>query len=324
MSVSTVSKALNDHPSISVLTKERVKKLADEWNYIPNEAARHFKQNRSYTIGVIMPDLLDQFYVLAINGVEEAAQAKNYHVIVSQSHEDNERETKLVENMVRNRVDGVIITITKKTKDIEKFKRLETAGIPVVFFSRSFPEPTFDYVSADNEEGALKAMRFLFERGHKRIAHLMGPGFLKTSIQRLDGYKKALEENGIAFDPELVVEVDLSASETANAVDKLMQLANPPSAFFTFKSYVSLDVLKYLRAKYPERIFETDVIGFGNLPLIRYIGDKPTASIDENSFDMGVKAAQLIFNKIEQTDEEIKPPPQFIKVPCRIVDHRAD
>lgn len=134
MSVSTVSKALNNNPSISTLTKERVKKLAEEWNYIPNEAARHFKLNKSFTIGVIMPDLLDQFYVLAINGVEEIANRKNYHVIISQTHEDHEKETGIVENMIRNRVDGVIIAISKNTRDLNMFKRLINTGIPVVFF----------------------------------------------------------------------------------------------------------------------------------------------------------------------------------------------
>ncbi len=323
MSVSTVSKALNNHASISVFTKERVQKLAADWNYIPNEAARHFKLNKSFTIGMIMPDLLDQFYVLAVNGVEEFAGKKNYSVIVSQSHEDNERETVLVENMIKSRVDGVIIAITKKTFNIEKFRRLRSAGIPVVFFSRSFSEPEFDFISADNEHGAQQAIEFLFERGHKRIAHLMGPAFLRTSHQRLHGYTKALEVKNIPFDKNLVVEIDLSEKQTFKAVEKLMKLKDPPTAFFTFKSYVSLDAIKFLRERYPVQFAKMDILGFGNLPLIQYLVDKPIASVEENSFKMGIEAAQLIFSKIErqETDAEVKP--QFIKVPCNIVVHNT-
>jgi len=321
MSVSTVSKALNDHPSISVLTKERVKKLADEWVYIPNEAARHFKQNKSFTIGVIMPDLLDQFYVLAINGVEEVAVKNNYNVVVSQSHEDSERETGLIENMIRNRVDGVIIAVTKKTWNTEKFKRLNTAGIPMVFFSRSISAPEFDYVSTDNEDGALQAMNFLFNEGHRRIAHLMGPPFLRTSQQRFDGYKKALAQKGIPFDTGLVAEVDFTQQQTVDAVKRLMKLKDPPTAFFTFKSYVGLDVIKILREKYPKMAGKMSIIGFGNLPLIQYLEDKLMGSIDENSFQMGVEAAQLIFDRIDQQEADEEPKPKFIKVPCKIVVH---
>lgn len=319
MSVSTVSKALNNNPSISVLTKERVQKLAKEWNYIPNEAARHFKQNKSFTIGVIMPDLLDQFYVLAINGVEEVANKKNYNVIISQTHEDHEKETGIVENMIRNRVDGVIIAISKNTRDVNMFKRLMHTGIPVVFFSRAFSEPEFDFVATDNEGGSFTAVKFLIDKGHTRIAHLMGPSFLRTTHQRLEGYKKALEKYGLTYDPELVVEVDLSPPQTYKATKKLMELNDPPTAFFTFKNYVSLDVIKYLKKHHRELLDKTDIIGFGNLPLIKYLDYKPIASIDENSYEMGIEAANMIFKKIEMGGDATAGEGAHIKVPSKLV-----
>src|SRR5437762_2827499 len=108
MSISTVSKALSGDASISELTKQRVIKLSSDWNYVPNEAARHFKLNKTFTLGLIIPDLLDQFFVLAINGVEQIAAQQKYNVIVSQSHEDAAHESKIVDIMIRNRVDGVI------------------------------------------------------------------------------------------------------------------------------------------------------------------------------------------------------------------------
>lgn len=321
MSVSTVSKALNNNPSISELTRERVQQFAKNAHYVRNEAARHFKQNRSFTIGVIMPDLLDQFYVLAVNGVEEVANKKNYNVLISQTHEDNEKERDVVENMMRNRVDGVIIAVTKNTKNIELFKRLLQTGIPIVFFSRSFAQPEFDFVSTDNEGGALRAVNFLIDRGHKRIAHLMGPSLFKTSHQRLEGYKKALKAHHIAYDPGLVMEIDFTQEKTFNTVEKLMQLEHPPTAFFTFKNYLSLDVISFLKRNHAELIDKTDVIGFGNLPLIKYLDHKPAASIDENSFGMGVEAASLIFKRIEAIEDEPVHEPQFIKVPGKLVQH---
>ena len=266
-----------------------------------------------------MPELLDQFYVLAVNGVEDVASKKNYNVIISQTHEDNERETDIVDNMVRNRVDGVIIAISRNTRNIDKFKKLIKNGIPVVFFSRSFPDPDFDFVSTDNEDGAFKAVKFLIGKGHKRIAHLMGPTFLRTSHQRLEGYREALRKSKIGFDEDLVVEVDFTPGQTFAAVKKLMNLDEPPTAFFSFKNYVSLDVINYFKQHHPALLGKIDIAGFGNLPLIQYLDHKPTASIDENSYQMGIQAAELIFEKIESSDSDKFPAPKFIKVPGTLV-----
>ena len=109
MSISTVSKALNNHASIGELTKERVQKQAREWNYIANESARNFKLSKSFTVGLVIPDLLDQFYVFAVNGIEEVATKENYNIILTQSHEDVVKEENIVNIMIKNRVEGVIM-----------------------------------------------------------------------------------------------------------------------------------------------------------------------------------------------------------------------
>ena len=112
MSVSTVSKSLNDDQAISAFTKERVKELANRWNYVANESARHFKLNKSFTIGLIIPDLQDHFFVEAINGIEEIAATENYNIILAQSHENTRKEESIVNVMIRSRVDGLIAAVT--------------------------------------------------------------------------------------------------------------------------------------------------------------------------------------------------------------------
>jgi LacI family transcriptional regulator len=321
MSISTVSKALSGDLSISELTKERVKKLAGEWNYVPNEAARHFKLNKTFTLGLIIPDLLDQFFVLAINGVEEVAAQEKYNVIVSQSHEDVAHENKIIDIMIRNRVDGVIVAITKNTNDMSSFYKLIDIGIPVVFFSRSPQEPSFNYVSANNEDGAMKAMEYLFKKGHKRIAHIMGPTSMQVSQIRFEGYKKALHKHHIAFDASLCKVVDLTTASTHKAMNLLMKIKSPPTAIFTFKNYISLDVIHYLKKNYPSRLKKIDLVGFGNLPLLQYLDHKPSASIEENSYAMGLEAAQLLFRNINLQESEEKEISHHIKVPCKLVIH---
>jgi DNA-binding LacI/PurR family transcriptional regulator len=321
MSISTVSKALHKDSSISTLTKERVEKQADEWNYVPNEAARHFKLNKTFTLGLIIPDLLDQFFVLAINGVEKIAIQEKYNIIISQSHEDAGHEEKIVNTMIRNRVDGLIIAISKNTNDMSSFQKLINIGIPVVFFARPPKASFYNYVTANNEEGAMKAMEFLFKKGHKRIAHIMGPESLSVSQIRFEGYKKSLQQHNIVFDPSLVKIVDLTPEATFNAMQQLMKMKTPPTAIFTFKNYISLDVINYLKKKNPARLKKIDVVGFGNLPLIRHLDHKPAASIEENSYEMGEEAARLIFQHIHSEDSGNPVPIKKIQIPCSLVIH---
>ncbi len=322
MSVSTVSKALNNDASISALTKERVHQLAKEWNYIPNEAARHFKLNKSFTIGIIIPNLLDQFYVLAINGVEAIAEKENYNVILSQSHEEVTNEEKITNVMIRNRVDGVIVAITKNTVDMLLFQKLITMGIPVVCIAREPKDPSFHYVLSNNEEGAFKATCFLIQKGHRRIAHIMGPQSMQTSQVRLQGYKHALIENNIPIDPELIKEVDFSERSTAEAMKELMKSTSPPTAIFVFKTYITLDAIDFLKKTYPDQVDNIDFAGFGNLPLLQYLDHKPIASIEESSYEMGEEAARLLFQIIDQQNGKQKQGDQHILIPCKLVVHK--
>ncbi len=321
MSVSTVSKALSGDLSISELTRERVHKLAGEWNYVPNEAARHFKLNKTFTIGLIIPSMLDQFYVLAINGAEKIAEMEKYNVIISQSHEDPANEEKIVDLMKRNRVDGLIVAITKNTHDMSPFQKLEHIGIPVVFFARPPKDEYFNYVTADNEGGAFRATEFLIKKKHIRIGHLMGPDSMTVSHIRLQGYKKALQKNKIEFDPEMVKVVDLTKKSTFLAMRQYMKMKSSPTAIFTFKNYISLDAIEFLKKHFPKKLNKIAFAGFGNLPLFQYLDHKPIASIEENSYLIGLEAAQLLFRNINLQETENKENSQHIKVPCKLVSH---
>ncbi len=321
MSISTVSKALSNDASISILTKERVNKQAQEWNYIPNESARHFKLNKSFTIGLIIPDLLDQFYVLAINGVEAVAEKQNYNVILSQTHEDVVNEEKITNVMIRNRVDGVIVAITKKTIDMSLFQKLISLGIPVVFIAREPKDSSYNYVLSNNKEGAYKATEFLIKRGHRRIAHIMAPQAMQTSQVRLQGYMQALENNKIPIDKALIKVVDFTKNATATAMKDLMKLKDHPTGIFTFKNYITLDAIDYLKRNYPPRLDKIDFVGFGNLPLLQYLDHKPAASIEENSFEMGAVAARLLF-KLMNDESKVSTTPEHIQIPCKLIVYK--
>jgi len=317
MSISTVSKALNNEADISDLTKERVQNQAREWNYIPNESARNFKLNKNFIIGVIIPDLRDQFYVLAINGIEEIAGNEKYNIIITQSQEDVAKEAHIANTMIRNRVDGLLISTTKNTVDMGFLRQFELVGIPVVCIVREPQDHCFSYVVVNNRQGAFKATDFLIKKGHSRIAHLMGPQALKISQTRFEGYKEALQKNGIPLDMRLVKTVDFTKGQTEKAIRDLMKLKNPPSAIFTFKNDITLDAMVFLKKNYRRKLDQIDFTDFGNLPLFDYLEHKPIASVEEDFYEVGKRAAQLLFRMMN--GKEVTEICEKIEIPCNLV-----
>ena len=321
MSISTVSKSLNSDQSISPLTKRRVEELAKQWGYVPNESARHFKLNKTFTIGVILPDLTDQFYVAAINGVENIAEGEKYNIILGQTHEDVSKEENIANVMLKNRVDGLIVAVTKDTVDMTFFEKFNSVGIPVVCIIREPNNHSFNCISINNEEGGFKATNFLIEKGHRRVAHIMGPKTLQISQLRLQGYRQALEKNNIPFDEELVKVVDFSREQTEEAVQELMSLPFPPTAIFTFKNCITLDAIDYFKRHCPHKLNAVDFTDFGNLSIFHYLDHKPVASIQENFYEVGKQAAVLLFQMMNEEDTTQTNEPLHIKIPCELIVH---
>lgn len=319
ISISTVSKALNDHPAIGEFTKERVKAKAKELNYIPNQAAKSFQQKKSFQIGVILPSLRDQFYVEAVTGMEAFAMNKNYIVFLCQSHEDPEHEKTLVNTMLLKRVDALIITVTKFTRDLEHLHQLVNVGIPVMYFVR-IPEKEAVLSMKNNVfEAAERATNFLIGKGHTRIAHFKGPDVLSTSRERLAGYKSALEAAGLTYSDELVVETDLSQSGNEKAMQQLAGIKNGPTAALAFKDHVALDAATWLR-KSRKKHAPLEWVGFGNSSNLRYLENVISASVEEQPYQLGELAAEKVISYIEE-DKSTEPEtsPDHTVCNCKLV-----
>ena len=243
---------------------------------------------------------------------------------MGQSHEDVQKEEKIANVMIRNRVDGLIVAVTKHTVDMELFQKFKAVGIPVIFIVREPQNRSFNYVSVNNVEGAFKATDFLIRKGHRRIAHLMGPRTLQISLVRLEGYKKALKRNNILLDMGLVKEVNFSRQETEKAIREFLSIPAPPTGIFTFKNDITLDALRFLKNEYPEKLRVIDFTDFGNLPFFAYMDDKPLASVDENFYEVGRQAATLLFRMINEDMPEQTEQPENIEIPCELVIHTSE
>ena len=193
-SVSTVSRALHNHPSIGLRTTSEVQNLAKELNYEPNQTALFFKQQKTHIIGVLLPNLSEKFFSCAIDGIEEIAKQKQYSVLIGQSHDDLEQEKQIINAMKNHRVDGLIVSISKHTKTYDHLTVLGKYNIPIVFFDRVPNLNTVHKVSSDITAGTKQAIAFLIKNGHRRIGVINGPEEMKSCSERMDGYMEALQK----------------------------------------------------------------------------------------------------------------------------------
>jgi DNA-binding LacI/PurR family transcriptional regulator len=308
VSVSTVSRALHDHPSIGLRTRTQVQQLAKELNYEPNQAAVSFKQGKSLTIGVILPNLGEEFFSIAINGIEDVATKNKYTVLIGQSHDDVEREKQIVDTMRRHRVDGIIVSLAKTTKIYDHFTGLKDYNIPVVFFDRVPNLPDAYSVMCNLENSSVELVDWLVSKGHKKIGFIKGPDAIIQSSQRLDGYREGLLKNKIKPDSSLVVTTDLSKRKTQDAMHKLLALKNRPTAVIAFNDYVAMEAMHYAREQGIKINKDIFFVSYANLPITSYMDEPPVASVEQYPYQQAEKATAILFLLINSKSADPKIP----------------
>ena len=300
VSVSTVSRALSNHPRIGASTREKVQQLAKEMNYEPNTQAIFFKQKKTHVIGVILPFIREDFFSEAISGIETAAMEHDYTILFGQSHDDPEREKKVVDTMKKQRVDGVIISLSKLTNKYDHLQALDKYEIPVVYFDRVPTLEKVNKVFCSMYKGTVEMVSWLFYKGYRRIAFINGPDKLQASKERLKGYTEGVAKQKLKVDMQLVETTDLSKESTQAAMKKLLALKSPPNAIITFNDYVHMDAVQYA---YRENIkVNKDIVfvSYANLPITSYTAHPPLASLEQYPYGQGEKAMQLMIRILNE------------------------
>ncbi|UOG77382.1 LacI family transcriptional regulator (plasmid) [Hymenobacter tibetensis] len=300
ISISTVSRALNDHPSIGSATVQKVKKLAADLHYEPNQTAVSFQKGKTFTIGVILPELSEAFFSSAITAIEEAAYKQNYTVLLAQSHDDELKEKQVVEKMRHHRVDGLLVSVAKTTSSFEHFDRLRQSNIPVVFFDRIPPLPNIHYVACDLIKGTTEAVNYLLKKGHRTIGMINGPATLCASSERREGYIKAMMKSKLKYDPSLVVECDLSEKGTQSALELLLANKRNVSAIVTFNDYIWIYALHHAKCLQLDICNTVEFVSYANLPLVAYMDHTPSASVEQFPLQQGQKATEILLDLLRQ------------------------
>ncbi|MBS9461818.1 LacI family DNA-binding transcriptional regulator [Flagellimonas sp. 389] len=301
---STVSRALNDSDRVNSKTKKKVLKKAEELGYRPNLLASNLRQNKSNTIGVVVPRISRSFFSSAIAGIEEMAHNADFNVVISQSLEKHKREQKIVNNLFSNRVDGILISVSMETETSSHLEILERAGVPFVFFDRHCSDMrNSNKVLIDDFAGAYEAVSHLIRNNCKRIVHFSGPQTLEIYKNRLAGYKKALESYGIPFDPKLVITSNLMQEDGKRMAGKLIKTESAIDAIFAANDLAAIGAMKYLKSidkKIPEDIA---IVGFSNEPVSEMIEPSLT-TLDQLGFEIGKISCSLLLDKIQVKDNE--------------------
>ncbi|MHA4806617.1 LacI family DNA-binding transcriptional regulator [Flavitalea flava] len=322
ISASTVSRALHDHPSIGLRTKMRVQQLARELNYEPNQTAIFFQQKKTFTIGVILPELSEAFFSAAISGIEDTAGKSNYSVLMGQSHDMEEREKQIVETMKKHRVDGLIISIAKNTENYEHFEMLKKYNIPIVFFDRIPGLSNIHYVACDMESGTIQAVNFLLNSGHRIIGMVNGPEKLFASQQREEGYIKAMKKHRLKYDPTLVVSSDLTREGTEKAMTRLLSLKRKPTAIVVFNDYVALDAVQFAKKRKLRINKDLTFVSYANLPISLYTAFPPVASVEQFPYLQGQKATETLLELLEKNKQNTDPDTWYkIIVESKLIVH---
>ena len=304
LSISTISRALNDHPDISKSTKEKVKGLALKLNYAPNIFARGFRLHKTNIIGVIVPSITHYFTSTILKGVLEEAEIKGYRVIISESNNNMTKQAEMLRTMVQFGVDGILMSLSKTSQNIRQI--LTTLdSVPLVLFDKVSDKIPCTQIVINEDEAAFNAVEHLINTGKKRIAIIKETENSYSSRKRYAGYLRALKENNLPIYEKLILSTeDISLLEGKRMATLLLSMKNKPDAVFAITDNAAIGVIKILKKfniKIPKEIA---VVGFSNSLSSTIIEPKLT-TIDQPGKRIGSVAVKYLIDEIESPNDSI-------------------
>ncbi|MEC5142384.1 LacI family DNA-binding transcriptional regulator [Chitinophaga sp. 212800010-3] len=297
LSVSTVSRALNDNPNISARTKDKVKKMARKLGYRPNALAAGLRNNKSKIIGLIVPRISMFFPATISTIIQNKLQEHGYNLIICQSNDSYEQEVTLANTLYSARVDGLVVSTTLYTTDFSHFDVFRDNQIPLIFFDRVPKDYNVKVIKGDDYLGGYTATTHLVEKGCKDIVHISGPLSCNLYVERVAGYKNALQDNKLAFRKNRVFYQELTRDNAWQTCEKIFSQQPYPDAVFAANDTTAITVMEYCRKinlRVPE---DLKVVGYSNDPRTEIV-TPPVTSIDQYPAMMGERVVAVLMELI--------------------------
>jgi len=296
---STVSRALQDHPRIGKKTKERIQQFAKENNYQPNSYASGLRKGKGNTLGVIVPQINRNFFSTVIRGLEDVASAAGYNVLICQSHNSEEKEKAIVETLINGTAEGIIVSLAANTFDMKHFDLVKERGIPLVFFDRTPNHYQVDTVVVDDFLGSYRAVQHLIDQGCTSIAHIGGAQHIGIYRRRFEGYRAALDANGLSFNEDMVSLIDTNLDTGTDFIKSLFDRSIHVDGISCAGDYAAFGAMVELKRRIVKIPHEVAVIGFSNEPYNVLI-EPGLSSIDQHCVEIGRSAANLFLERIAE------------------------
>lgn len=317
ISTSTVSRALNDHPKINKRTKELVKQTAERLGYRPNFLAQHLRTKKSHTIGVIVPEIVHNFFSFVIDGIEDVAYKSGYRVLICKSDEKYEREMVNAQALISSKVDGIVVSLATETQNFDHLRAIMKQGVPLVLCDRVTHDLDCSKVVIDDFDSAMHAVDFLANKGYKQIAHIGGPSHLCISQERLRGFKAGLAKRKLPFVPQYLYQDMMCKEYGARATRQLLHLPQPPDAILAVSNPVMKGVLSAIQEMNPAVFEKIGLIGYASDPEA-YPINITISTIVQPAFEMGREAARLLIKEIDFFEEKSYQP-ETVVLPTQLI-----
>jgi DNA-binding LacI/PurR family transcriptional regulator len=302
LSVSYVSKALNNKPGVKEEVREVVLKKAAEINFKHNTQAANLRRGSSRTLGVIVPQINQNFFSDAISGIEKACTENKYNLIICQSHEKSDIEETAIETLIHQNVDCILISLSKETQSAKILEQVLEHKINVVQFDRCDENFPCHRVINDNKDATYKAAKSMIEEGYQRLAFIGGPIHMDLYMNRKEGFIKAIDEAGMHVPDHFIVDDNISKENAFQTAMRLLELPEPPDAFLAISDLQALGIMLAINQsglKIPEDI---GIFGYANEPFTEIIMPS-ISSVDQNSERLGYQAAMVYFDHILKNKE---------------------
>ena len=296
VSVSTVSRALQNHPDISERTKELVRDCAHKMNYKPNMMASNLRTSKNTTIGVVIPELNHHFFASVLDGIEQTANEAGYNVLICQSSESVEKEEQNVQMLLNGRVAGMLVGVSKQTIRLNHLQEVIDNGVPLVLYDRPCPSLPCDQVVSDDYAGAYNAVEYLIQTGCRRIMYFSSPMQLEVAHRRYQGWRDALQRYGLYQDGGAILTCDTRAQAIIETPGVMR--TQQPDAIFCVNDNCAAGVLyaaQILGLKIPE---DLSICGFSNAPLCRTTSPMLT-TVEQHGVEIGRRAMLCLLRRLE-------------------------
>ena len=306
LSIATVSRVLNKKGYASSEVKEQVLAAARRMNYQPNGIARSLKKHQTKTIGVILPDISNPYFMKISKGIEDVVYKEGYHLLFSSGNDNPGKENEMLKVFFEKRVDAIIIAPSGENEEL--ILKMKQTGIPVILVDRKIKDKTLDIdcVTEDNFEGAFELTSYLLAQGHSRIAAVNGPLSISTGYERFEGFKQAIYQHGNVVDNRYIYQGDYTQQAGYMAAEIFHALDEKPTAIVSFNNRMTFGVLLYLYERGLDNFEEFTIASYGETEAATFLRAPKIVSLAHAPYEMGIKAGEILLEKLNKNHEQVQ------------------